>query len=700
MKKKSILLLGLATLAMSFGTLAAVGAANVFNGDATLIKAADEQSKDIALTFSKETSLKNVSGYTDSWDAKTADGSYLFTLSKFNNNSFNNNWTYVRCGNKKTAGIATIVTKSALSIPVSKVALTIDKIDASFVNSIYLETSSDNKTWGDKVALTSLTTGVGTLEIANPATDLFYRISFDCKKGSGNGFVQLSKVLFVAGEESTEPSLAIDGEADITLKTGETAEFAFKAKNLPEGALFEAAAEDENVAVITVKEDKTGVEILAGDNAGKTAYKVTAKDSTGNEVASCTGTITVSVAPTSVAITGFEDNAALKLGSSIQLSASVAPESCSQEVVWTVSDASVASVSETGLLTINQYGNKEGGYSVSAASKADSTILQTLHFTIDNEFAISELLSPDGTNYPGNLKEGMMVSTVGTVSAIEDKSVFIQSKGYGIMLYTKGEELASLKLGDGVKASGELKIHNGLTELTNPSATKDDSIKEEIIPVELTAENAPKYESVGSLMSATGAVCQEDKTLSGTKNVEVKFLLADGKTSFVVYIKGALVSQIAKTFGSFKKDVAYDIIGVKVIYNGKLELVIDTGCSYYKTGAKEVDSFIAANITPYKGAPAEGDTCKAKAQRALDAYNAMSEEAKKLFDEDSAYAADKAIYDYWLANSGISAKLNLNNAPFSSKTAEWASTGAMAVVSIAAVALSLGGLLFFAKKHN
>ncbi len=128
---------------------------------------------------------------------------------------------------------------------------------------------------------------------------------------------------------------------------------------------------------------------------------------------------------------------------------------------------------------------------------------------------------------------------------------------------------------------------------------------------------------------------------------------------------------------------------------------IDYTVAPYNDSAKpEVDAFVAANITPYKGAPAEGDTCRAKAQRALDAYNAMSEEAKKLFNEDSAYADDKAIYDYWLANSGISAKLNLNNASFGSKTTNWTSTGTAAIVSIAAVAIALGGVLLFVKKHD
>ena len=147
--------------------------------------------KTYTLTFAGTYGDKNVGDYTSTWDA-TRDG-FTWTLSNWNNNSYNNSWTYVKAGSKKAASVATITTNTTMPEAISTITMTIDAITAKNVNSIKLEVldgSTVKETIAGKVAK-----GDCVFNITNPQNNCKYRISVDCKKAS-NGFVQVSKVVY------------------------------------------------------------------------------------------------------------------------------------------------------------------------------------------------------------------------------------------------------------------------------------------------------------------------------------------------------------------------------------------------------------------------------------------------------------------------------------------------------------------------
>ncbi len=78
----------------------------------------------------------------------------------------------------------------------------------------------------------------------------------------------------------------------------------------------------------------------------------------------------------SVAISGDENG--VFIGSSTQLSASITPELAPQDVTWSSSDDSVASVTEDGLVT----GIKDGQVFITATSKSDPTISESVLFEV------------------------------------------------------------------------------------------------------------------------------------------------------------------------------------------------------------------------------------------------------------------------------------------------------------------------------
>ena len=87
----------------------------------------------------------------------------------------------------------------------------------------------------------------------------------------------------------------------------------------------------------------------------------------------------VIIAPETITITAENEATSLQVGRTLQLNVSVTPENASDEVEWTVSDTTIASVSRRGLVT----GLKVGEVTVTATSTELSTVLDTYTLTIE-----------------------------------------------------------------------------------------------------------------------------------------------------------------------------------------------------------------------------------------------------------------------------------------------------------------------------
>lgn len=135
---------------------------------------------------------EKIGSYTKTWNA-TRDG-FTWTMVNWNNN--NNGWKHVRAGNKTAASVATITTNTPIPEAISTITMTIDAIEATYVNSIKLEVlSADGKTVKETVSGTAKQ-GDCVFSITNSQQNCKYKITVDCKKGKGNGFVQVSKVVY------------------------------------------------------------------------------------------------------------------------------------------------------------------------------------------------------------------------------------------------------------------------------------------------------------------------------------------------------------------------------------------------------------------------------------------------------------------------------------------------------------------------
>lgn len=150
-----------------------------------------ETPKTYTLQFGKTYNSEGISSYAKSWTV-TCDG---FTWDMVNWNNNQNGWTYVRAGSNKNASVAAITTKTTMPEAISTVTMTIDAITATNVNSIKMEVISATGTIIETISGTAKQ-GPCVFNITNPQQDCKYKITVDCKKGSSNGFVQVSKVVY------------------------------------------------------------------------------------------------------------------------------------------------------------------------------------------------------------------------------------------------------------------------------------------------------------------------------------------------------------------------------------------------------------------------------------------------------------------------------------------------------------------------
>ena len=161
-----------------------------------------------SLTFPDDDSSNNgltSKQYESEWTAKS--GTFEWTINNFNNNNWNNNWTFIKCGRKNNASIGTIATSTAIDKAITKVVVTIDALTADKVNSIKLYTSSDNSEWVVAGSYT-LKTGAQTVNLDSPTGNLYYKIVFDCASGASNGLVTVSKVEYYYSNGASTPACA------------------------------------------------------------------------------------------------------------------------------------------------------------------------------------------------------------------------------------------------------------------------------------------------------------------------------------------------------------------------------------------------------------------------------------------------------------------------------------------------------------
>ncbi len=167
------------------------------------------------LTFSSSYNSQGISSYANSWYVTI--NSDRWNMVNFNNN--NNGWNYVKAGTKNNASIATITTNAAYQEAITKVEVKVDAVTASSINSTKLYVASNSSFTADLQTITlAPSTGTMTYTIPNPTANRFYKLEYNCKKGSSNGLITISKVVYYkqASVRNIVTFIAGSGSCDYT----------------------------------------------------------------------------------------------------------------------------------------------------------------------------------------------------------------------------------------------------------------------------------------------------------------------------------------------------------------------------------------------------------------------------------------------------------------------------------------------------
>lgn len=230
-----------------------------------------------SLTFPDENKAENKCGsYTTTWTAKIGDDTW--SVSNFNNNNWG--WTHIRCGRKKTASTASIVNDAAFTEAVTKVVANISEAkQLDKVNSVNLIVAKD-QACNDIVETVAGSFGEGTsftgdltFNVTAPAKNLFYKLVFDMKGGSANGFIHVDGIDYYTATSATSTSLTFGADVDgktFVVRQGDS--FADKTATVtPADAKGSISYASDNEEAISVDATTGAVSFLAFGKATITA---------------------------------------------------------------------------------------------------------------------------------------------------------------------------------------------------------------------------------------------------------------------------------------------------------------------------------------------------------------------------------------------------------------------------------------------
>lgn len=145
-----------------------------------------------SLTF-PATKQDSVGAYTKTWAASNDYSAW--SIANFNNN--NNGWSFIKCGNKTAASVASIVNTTAITDAITKINVKFSSIGN--VNSIKLIVAKDAACTDIVETIDGSTSAKDQVfNITTPTAGLYYKLVIDCSKASKNGPVVLTQIDYYA----------------------------------------------------------------------------------------------------------------------------------------------------------------------------------------------------------------------------------------------------------------------------------------------------------------------------------------------------------------------------------------------------------------------------------------------------------------------------------------------------------------------
>ena len=283
-----------------------------------------------------------------------------------------------------------------------------------------------------------------------------------------------------------------------------------------------------------------------------------------------------SITPIGINITG--EVTTIKEGETLQLTAVVYPEGASQDVNWTSSDETIATVNETGLVTAL----KKGNVNIIATSKANGSVTQQYSLIIEESEEV--IIAPTSIT----LSTENNVTTIKTGETLNiNVAVLPENASADVTWSVDNESLASIRRGEllalsvgevtvtatskiDVNVKGTLKINIEKSE--EPSQTIDWSKQDFTTHANyVTCEDDTPLKVKGVVTAVSPLYTKDDKQV-------VDYYIQNGNDGYYIY---------AQSYTDFpvEEGKVYEVGGFKKYYRGLNEIV---NVEYFKSSTENI----------------------------------------------------------------------------------------------------------------
>ena len=277
--------------------------------------------------------------------------------------------------------------------------------------------------------------------------------------------------------------------------------------------------------------------------------------------------VTNSVNPVGIEITSANDVRTVKVEETLQLIAKVYPETANQNVIWSSSDATVATVNETGLVT----GVKQGNVKITATSSVDANVKQEFLLTVEKKDAVEvapESITIASAGDATTLKAGESLELSATVLP--------QGASQAVTWSSSDDEVANVRRGT-VTGLKEGTVTITVTSDVNTAISNSITLTVEKADLPGTTEDweTMAYSSHDTFMTCEaetalkvkGVVTHVTPTYTNDEgNTLVNYYIQDGINGYYVYGQNAISFPVTE-------GKSYSVGGFKKYYRGQNEIV-------------------------------------------------------------------------------------------------------------------------------
>lgn len=168
---------------------------------------------------------KNNNNYSSVWIAKIGTDSWR--IANFNNNNWDNNWSYIKCGRSKYTSKAEIQTNTSLDAEISKIEVVYGKTTkVDKVLNYYLLVASDRDFTKNVETIygklkEAKTETKDVFIISSPAKGRYFKLYYDLDKTGENGNIQINKIHYYKKSDKTDSQIKFNEAAKtVERKTG------------------------------------------------------------------------------------------------------------------------------------------------------------------------------------------------------------------------------------------------------------------------------------------------------------------------------------------------------------------------------------------------------------------------------------------------------------------------------------------------